>query len=161
MGSSYCVWGDCEEPTRQGRRLCEMHEKRRQRGADMSAPKQERLTPAERLLELAIRLADADSDEEFRRARRGLLSAARALGPKLSGEIIRDAMAAARRRGVRIGRPPKLTADQARAALEEHGSVIAAARALGVHRRTLQRTLRRATEGHLPPHDTVCPQARP
>lgn len=62
-------------------------------------------------------------------------------------ERTREGLAAARRRGVRLGRPPKLSAIQIAAArdrlLREEVTVLALAAELGVARWTLQRSLDR------------------
>jgi DNA invertase Pin-like site-specific DNA recombinase len=66
-------------------------------------------------------------------------------------ERTKAGMAAARRRGVRIGRPPKLTTEQieeARAAVDSRRATLTAlARQLGVSPRTLSRALDRQTMG--------------
>ena len=55
---------------------CSGHAKRKSRGLLVDVPLQERLSPAERLREAAIRYADADGDEEWGRAWKGLQGAA-------------------------------------------------------------------------------------
>jgi DNA invertase Pin-like site-specific DNA recombinase len=69
----------------------------------------------------------------------------------LIAERTKAGMAAARRRGVRIGRPPKLTAEQiaqARAAIDARRATLTAlARQLGVSPRTLSRALDRTPKG--------------
>ena len=57
-----CTVEGCDRP---GSPLCPMHRKRQQRGADLHAPEQERLSPWERLIAAATAVADADSDEPF------------------------------------------------------------------------------------------------
>jgi len=65
-------------------------------------------------------------------------------------ERTKAGMNAARRAGVRLGRPPKLTEDQieaARVQIASGGSVTAAAAGLGVHPTTLARALRKRESG--------------
>lgn len=64
------------------------------------------------------------------------------LEANLARERVQAGVDAARARGVRLGRPTKLTADQAREAVALHGSARAAARALGVGLATVQRATR-------------------
>ena len=146
MRHTYCTAPGCEDATRQGRRYCELHEKRHQRGQSLTEPKAERLSPKARLLEAAISLADADGDGEYEKAERDVVRAARGLVPSSHGELVRQGMARARRRGVRLGRPPALTPDAARALVAQHGSMSKAAQAAGVRRETLWRTLGRVAE---------------
>lgn len=153
---SYCTVAECESPTRQGRIRCDFHEKRHQRGQTLTAPKQERLSPKDRLLEAAFRLAESDSenDAEYERNARALLRAARRLAPQASGEVVRRGMAEARTRGVRLGRPPEVTAEQAAEAVRTMGSIAAAARALGASRPAIYRALGRVTKGGISLHST-------
>jgi len=145
---SYCTAGECEEPTRQGRRFCEFHEKRFQRGQSLTAPKQERLSPNERVVEAALRFAEADSedDAEYEKSKRDLFRAARQAGATAAGELVRQGHVEARRRGVHIGRPPEVTHAQALEVVSREGSIAAAARALGKSRPTIYRALGRVTK---------------
>lgn len=152
---SYCTVSECEEPTREGRVRCEFHEKRHQRGQSLTAPKVERLTPKQRVLEAAISLADAETDAEYEKAERAMLKAARDAGPRLHGELVRQGMAEARRRGVRLGRPREVTPEQAREAVRRCGSIVAAARALGRNRDTISDALRRAEECSISPQQVA------
>jgi hypothetical protein len=162
---SYCTAPECEEPTRQGRTYCDLHEKRHQRCRCASAarcqcltaPKQERLSPNERLLEAALRMADADAEDDaaFARATRDVLRAARHLQPSAVGELVRQGMAEARRRGVRLGRRPSVTPEEAREAVLRHGSIAAAARALGRNRDTISDALKRAEESSIVPRSNM------
>lgn len=68
----------------------------------------------------------------------------------LIAERTRAGMAAARRRGVRLGRPPKLTSDQvavAKQEIEQGESLPVLARRFGVSTRTLSRALARPAVG--------------
>lgn len=145
---TYCTVAECEAPTRQGRIRCDFHEKRYQRGQSLAAPKAERLSSKEKLLEAAYRYAesDAEDDAEYAKNARDLLRAARQFAPTVQGELVRQGQAQARRRGVRFGRPPALTAEEARALLAQHGAVAVAARVRGVSRAAIRRALERGTK---------------
>jgi hypothetical protein len=143
---TYCTVAECEAPTREGRIRCDFHEKRHQRGQPLTAPKAERLTPKARLLEAAIRLADAETDEDYAKAERDTLKAARQLSPSALGELVRQGMAHARQRGVRLGHPPRVTYGDAMRAVSQHGSLKAAVRAGVASRNALRRALRRGPE---------------
>jgi hypothetical protein len=153
---SYCTVSECDDESREGRRFCEFHEKRHQRCTCSSAarcqcltaPKAVRLSPRERLLEAAHRLADADAEDDaaYAKSASDLLKAAKQCGPAAHGEAVRQGMAAARARGVRLGRRPSVTLEQAREAVSRCGSIVAAARALGRDRDTVSAALRRAEE---------------
>jgi hypothetical protein len=142
---SYCAAGECERPTREGRTYCDAHEKRHQRGQSLSAPLAERLTPKERVLEAGRRWleSDAEDDAEYERNERAFLRAARQLAPQCHAELVRAGLVAARARGVRLGRPPKVAPEQARTMLERLGQVRLAALALGVSEPALRRALGR------------------
>lgn len=150
MADTYCTVGECEEPTRQGRARCEFHEKRYQRGQSLTAPKAERLSASARLLEAAIRLADAEGDADYDKAARDILRAARQAAPAAHGALVRLGLEAARKRGVRLGRPPALTAQEAMALLKQHGTLVRAAAARGVSRWAIWRALGRVAETTIP-----------
>jgi hypothetical protein len=152
---TFCTAPGCEEPSRQGRSYCGLHEKRLQRCQCppsrcqcLTAPKQERLSPQERLEEAAHRYAESDSedDAEYTRNRRDLLRAARQAGGAIHGELVRMGHAEARQRGVHIGRPPEVDAEKARQMVERLGSVTRAAEALGTSRPAIYRALARVTK---------------
>lgn len=146
MAHTYCTAPGCEDATRQGRRYCEFHEKRHQRGQSLTAPKAERLSANARLLEAAIRLADAEGDTDYEKAARDILRAARQTAPSAHGALVRMGLEQAKRNGVRLGRPPALTTQEARALLEQHGTLVKAAAARGVSRWALWRALGRVAE---------------
>jgi nucleotide-binding universal stress UspA family protein len=143
---SHCAVGDCERPTRGGRTLCEAHEKRKQRGQPLTAEISERLSPKQRLIEAALRLVDTDPEDDtaWEANERAVIRAARVFAPSATGEIIRQALADARARGVRLGAPPKIDGAQARQMVKRLGSITLAAKALGVDRDTVSRALKRA-----------------
>ena len=68
--SSYCEVDGCDRPTHSGGRFCAGHAKRVERGQPTSTQLREHLPLRERVLHLAIGLADADSDNdnEYERA---------------------------------------------------------------------------------------------
>lgn len=155
MSGGHCE--NCGDPTRDGNRsFCARCEKRRQRGQSLAAPKQERLSPADRVLEAVGEWVDADSedDEAYQAKRRAALRACRAFAPHASSEAIREGLREAKRRGVRVGRPPKLDAESARVMLARLGSVAQAAKALGVDRGTVSRALARDAKASVLPHST-------
>lgn len=134
----YCEAPDCDRPAfRLG--LCEAHCKRKQRGKPLAEPIAEQLSPKRRALEASIDLVEAgDDDREYAKRERAWLAAVRGYGSAARGELISMAMAEAKARGVRIGRPPKVTA----AMLRELLSVSGLARLLQVDRKTIRRALR-------------------
>lgn len=145
---SYCGVAECESPTRQGRVRCDFHEKRHQRGQSLTAPKVERLSPKERLLEAAYRFAEssAEDDAAYERNARELLKAARQLVPSVHGELVRQGQSRARRAGVHCGRRPALTAEEALALVKQHGTPGKAAEAARVSRWALYRALARVAK---------------
>lgn len=149
MSDTYCTVAECETPTRQGRIRCDFHEKRHQRGQPLTAPKAERLSGNARLLEAAIRLADAEGDADYDKAARDILRAARQFAPGAQGALVRHGMELAKRRGVRLGRPRTMTYAEALAVVARHGSIRAAVRAHGIGRNTLRRALRMGPEAYI------------
>lgn len=146
---STCEVAECHRPV-EAAGLCAGHRKRKVRGEVVasnelsSAPRgRQDADPRERLDQAALRMADYDSegdDAAFRRAadnhRKAAVSYTRALDLA--------ALEAARRRGVRVGRPPAVPLEEVLAALKATGrDVAAAAKALGVSVRTVWRALRR------------------
>jgi hypothetical protein len=145
---SYCTAPGCDDSTRQGRAYCDFHRRRLDRGKPLTAPKKVRLNPRERLHEAALAWADADAENEaaYQKAATELLKAARAMAPQVAGDVIRQGMAEARQRGVRLGHPPRLTHSEALQAVSRHGSLKAAVRAGVASRNALRRALRRGPE---------------
>jgi DNA invertase Pin-like site-specific DNA recombinase len=143
---TYCTAPECEAPSREGRIYCEFHNKRHQRGQSLTAPKAERLTANGRLVEVALRFAHAETDEEYSKAHRDLLRTAKQTGPSLHGELVRQGMAAAKKRGVKIGPPFQTDPVQVREAVTREGSIAAAARALRISRPTVYRALARVAQ---------------
>jgi len=63
--TSLCRLPWCERPSRSAGDLCELHRKRRQRGAPLDAPARERLGPAAALLERALEFADVSAEDDL------------------------------------------------------------------------------------------------
>lgn len=86
FGMGYCEAPDCfrETPARGGR-YCEVHFKRLQRGRGLRGPSQARHPhPFARLVAVSLEYANAETDEQFSRARDRLRKAAIAYVRKLS-----------------------------------------------------------------------------
>lgn len=142
-----CLVADCERPAAPKKGgMCEAHAKRRLRGAPLAAAVRIRGRPLEALREAALEYADADAedDDAWRRAEARLMRAAMAYSRERALEAARAALAAARAAGVRVGRPRKVTHLVALQALQDTGSMGAAAALLMVDRRTVARAVRRA-----------------
>jgi hypothetical protein len=150
--------------------LCETHRKRKSpaRGgenASLSEAVQARITdPLEALRHAAMEYANADSEDDasFTEAEKQLRHAAvkKALSKLTKAadayasvgrseyirERIRDGMAAVAAAGVKLGRPAKLDGAAARHAIKEHGSIKAAAFALGLNYELVRRAAKRFNE---------------
>lgn len=144
--NAYCAISTCERETRDGRELCDLHEKRKQRGGDMHAPVQERLNPEQRFFEALERYNDVSSEDDgaYLHERKRLLAAVANFSNNAMSAIVKQALAEARARGIRLGSPPKLDYANIHGLVALWGGVSRAARELGVSRRTVQRALRRA-----------------
>lgn len=130
MSTVWCSISDCGRKV-SAAGLCATHRRRKRLGLLMSAPIRERevtLSEAEALTASALQYADAETDDEFRDGKAALLKAALT--------YVREEHP--------IGRPPRLTRAQAESAVAMHGNKSAAARALGVSRRTVRRALARS-----------------
>ncbi len=157
MNGDYCRGpgpdgGPCElEVFRLG--LCMAHAQQQVRKGKLQ-PLQEKLSPEERLIVAATEHLEADGDEDWERTRRATINAAKALGTKARGMTIREALAEAQARGVRIGRPPevdidevrrllsRLAADQQLVTLSMSKKVRVVAAVMGLSERTVWRALR-------------------
>lgn len=154
MSTTFCTVDGClRRAKRDASGLCEGHTKRAQRGTTVAGGLLERTSsrytpyasPLERLQEAALRLADADAEDEgaYQRAQDALRKAAEAYGRRAISEKVRQALARAKAKGRPVGRPPKVTADQASQMRAATGSNAEAARRLGVSRDTLAKALKR------------------
>lgn len=133
----YCDEPDCDRPVAgHGRGKCSTHLKQLQR-TGKCAPIAPRLTPEQRAQEAGIAMLEADGDEEYSRAHRAWISACKALGMKERIEAIRRSLADARGRGVRIGRPPKVSTERVLELVQLLKKPALVAQVLGVHRDTV------------------------
>lgn len=113
----------------------------------MSESAESSKTEPNRVIKLALAFANAsaDDDAQFERARLAFLRAARAYGmasaDRARSEVLREALAAAKARGVRVGRPPVIDPQELQRQLEQLGSTTAVARALGAHPATVRRAV--------------------
>jgi hypothetical protein len=135
-----CAVDGCENDAARGG-LCWAHVKEKQRTGKLSPLSKRPASALERLTEAAIAYAEAEEDDEFRRARDNLRKSAAAYAVRHPGETVREALARAKAQGVRLGRPPKLTPEKARELVDSAGSIKRAAAMLGVSRRTVRRAL--------------------
>lgn len=148
----YCNVTDCEDPENPGfarpafrSGKCSSHMKQLQRTGRTTtiAPK---VSLEDRLFTEATRMVDVDTsinaDREEAEARRNVLTIAKQLGRKEVAETIKRALATVRAQGVRLGRPPKKTAEEVRHVFEVIGTVSKTALALRLSRITVRRYLR-------------------
>jgi DNA-binding NarL/FixJ family response regulator len=153
------------------RPLCEAHQKQLQRGGRLT-PIAPSLTPEARTLDALEAFveerqrsgrhidprslegkalaageawveASSLDDAEYETRRRAALNAMTALGRKRSVEEIREGLRRAKRNGVKLGRPPKVTPHDIARQLRRTKKVADVAKALGVSERTVQRHKRR------------------
>lgn len=137
-----CRFGDCvNEAQRDG--LCWAHLKQRERDGRLREVKTKPESPRDRLREAALAYADAaDYDEDaFKRADDNLRKSAIAYARHGVVQDIREALARARARGVRLGRPRKADPAQVAELVAAVGVKQAAAR-LGCSVRTVKRAKR-------------------
>lgn len=143
-----CAIEDCDKPASKAG-MCWGHAKRKARGQTVSGPIKERpKSKSEWLREAALAYADADSDDEeaFTRAVDSLRKAAAAFGSATNervGELTREALALLKSKGVKLGRPHRVSPEQAEQAIQKYGSVTKAAKRLRINRATLYRALLR------------------
>ncbi len=97
----------------------------------------------ERLTESALTYAAAEEDGEWERARDNLRKSAAAYGRTHFATRIREALAALKARGVRLGPPPKVEPEAVVKVVAELGDVAQAATTLRVSERTVWRALRK------------------
>lgn len=136
MTRLYCEVSDCDRPVAgNSSTKCEPHLKQWQRSG-RTKPITEKLTPEARLIETAVAWLDSDAvdDAQYETRRRAVIQAAKNLAKKDMGVAVREALDAARSRGVRLGRPPKVSIERLRELLKRYGSVAKVAEATGVHR---------------------------
>lgn len=147
--SAYCDVPGCEDPNdpdfprpafRNGK--CSTHMKQLQRTGKTTAIA-EKLTDEERAIEAgtAMLQAEADDDAAYAKHRRAFLVAARALGDRARVEALKQSFAAARARGQRIGRPPKVATERVLQLVRLLGKAALVAQVLGVTKMTVYRHL--------------------
>ena len=96
-------------------------------------------------LGVAMLEADSDDDVAYEQKRQAFLRACRVLGAQARGDAVSAGLRAAAARGVRTGRPPKVTGARVRELVAMGGEPSRVAMALGVHRATVYRHLQRAS----------------
>lgn len=107
--TEHCQAPDCDRPQCGHGGLCAAHLKRKQRGKAIDTPIAEPSTPKQRALEASIALVECSGDDaEYNRLERAWQLAVRGYSGKARGELIAEALADAKRRGVRVGRPRAL-----------------------------------------------------
>lgn len=138
---SPCAVDGCANEAKRGG-YCWAHVRRRQRGQVLSAEIRRRpQSPFERVTESIHAYTDADSDEDFARARDNLRKAIAAYSVTAAAELAREGQARAKANGIHVGRPAKVTPEVAALTVAELGSIVKAAKALEVSWRTVHRAL--------------------
>ncbi len=140
-----CSFDGCENAAKRAG-YCWSHVWQEQHHGEKRTVTKRPASALERLTEAAIAYAEADEDEEFNRARDNLRKSAMSYGQRGVGELIRERLAEARARGVRLGRPPKLDVASVEILVVQWGGVRSAARALGVAASTVVEALRKARQ---------------
>lgn len=146
MSRGTCYAEDCLNPV-DGHGLCSTHRKRQVRGTPINAPKVDKSrSHLEVALDASIALADADTsdDEEWARAKDNWRKAVLAYARRELRAAIIAGLRRRARAGLSLGRPARLSRDEAVAAVARAGGVRAAARELGVARSVVTRALKRS-----------------
>lgn len=132
----YCDVSDCDRPTfRDGK--CATHTKQLQR-TGKTQPIAEKVSAVQRCHDAWDLVLNAgDDNEEYETRLRAAISASKALGRKESLEAIRTGMARAKAKGVRIGRPPKVSDEELLRLLKLFGTQAMVARVLRLARSTV------------------------
>lgn len=146
-----CTIDSCERPAARAG-LCWAHVKRRQEKRPLDTPLadtqsrsgEHEMTPLERLEKTALDLADAEEDEDYARARERLRKLVDLEGRRKQRKRVQAALDELRRKGVRLGRPPSVTAEAVLRAIDQFKTMAAAGRALGVSRFAVARAVRKA-----------------
>jgi len=139
---------DCDRPVEKAG-LCAGHRKQKQLGkpfTPLNDAKAGRLTYHQQLVEAAIAFADAptDDDKGYDRLFDVLRKVAIAYARQSITTRIREGMERRRKAGLPIGGPPKLSREQAVAAVCACGGIRKASKQLGVSRQAVRNALRRA-----------------
>ncbi len=150
---------------------CESHLRQLGRTGKMT-PIAEKLSPEERAVVAGTAMLEADSEEDYKAHRRTWLSACAALGGKAGPELanlkakvtaleqelsklademrrqrseeVKAGLSAARAKGVRLGRPPKVSLAELERLFSLLGSGVAVARVLRMHQATVNDRLSKA-----------------
>lgn len=157
-----------------GEECCSTHRKQLQRTGTM-VPIAEKLTPEERAIAAGTAMLEADGDDEYAAHRRAWLTACKDIGAKSTGaelaamkerittleaslgkvaddlrrqrsEEVKRGLSAARARGVRLGRPPKVSLAELERLFSLFGSGVMVARAIQQHQATVNARLARVRE---------------
>lgn len=142
-----CTFPDCDRPVEKSG-LCAGHRKQKNRGQKLTPLNDaiaRRLTPAQNLHEAGISVADAPDDDDDEYNRRVDKHKKAAITFARQHQVTQTLNAFDRRRaaGLRIGRPPKLTAAEVQTAVEQAGGIRAAAKLLRMSRNTVRAALKR------------------
>jgi hypothetical protein len=136
-----CAVDGCTNEAKRGG-YCWAHVRRRQRGQTLNAEIRRRpQSPFERVSESIHAYVDADSDEDFARARDNLRKAIAAYSGAALLELAHEGQARAKANGVHVGRPPKLQAELVAEVVRREGSMAKAALVLRVSWWTVRRAL--------------------
>jgi hypothetical protein len=157
--SYLCSVDGCDRPAREGRCLCDAHQKRAQRGGDMAAEVQPKnRTKWGKVTDQIHIFVDADDDGAYGRAEETLKKYMREWAKtdeseqqrKAHSDRIKQALNELRERGVKLGRPlgsGKIRAPNILEMVKAFGGVKALAERLGVHRSTVHREVKKARAG--------------
>lgn len=144
MTGEICQGPECCRPAMRGG-FCAGHVKQRHRGLPLTPLRDASRTPLEQAIDAFDVLMQAENDEDYTRARWNVDRALRLLASHNRVAALQEGYAAARRRGVSIGR--RTAVDPARAAkLAAKIGPRRAALRLGISLRTVWRYIRRVTE---------------
>jgi DNA invertase Pin-like site-specific DNA recombinase len=142
MEDEYCDAPGCDRPAaKHGQGKCWTHLKQLQRTGRVTeiAPK---LSLRQRALEAGIAMLDADSNTDYESKKRAFLAAIDALAKEKFARTMRKGRAQARARGVKFGRPARVTDEELLTAYERSGrNVSATARALKMAKSSVHQRL--------------------
>jgi hypothetical protein len=134
----YCDAPGCDDPLNpgfprpvagHGRGKCSSHMKQLQRTGRTTVIA-EKLNQEERAIKLGTAFLESDDDGDYERNRTAFLSACIGLGQHARTAALKKGFERAKRRGVRLGRPPKVSLEEVLRVYSLLGSVTATARVL-------------------------------
>lgn len=153
---------ECGRPVSgHGKGKCQTHLKQLQRTGKMT-PIAEKISLEERAVNAGTAMLEADTDDDYAAKRRSYLVACKALGASdrmislsdLADELRRrrslevlKGLSAARARGARLGRPPRVSDEELRRLFELLKTGRAVARVLNMHWTTVNARLARVRRG--------------